>query len=103
VLDVSNPAAPREVSRLDTAADFNPHWSAKDPRSERIIVGAELGGEQGMFMLLFDERSGKLSFDPSFRSATGKLGYIDLETQQWQHGPTGSAWAHAALFVNSAD
>jgi hypothetical protein len=56
-----------------------------------------------MFMLLFDERTGTLSFDPSFRSATGKLGYIDLETQQWQHGPTGSAWAHAALFVNRAN
>jgi hypothetical protein len=103
VLDVSNPAAPREVSRLDTAADFNPHWSAKDPRSDRIIVGAELGGEQGMFMLLFDERTGKLRFDPSFRSATGQLGYIDLEAQQWQHGPTGAAWAHAALFLNKAN
>jgi hypothetical protein len=91
VLDMSNPAAPREVSRLETAADFNPHWSAKDPRSNRVIIGAELGGEQGMYMLLFDERSGKLSFDTAFRSATGKIGYIDLEAQQWQHGPSGPA------------
>jgi hypothetical protein len=101
VLNVSNPAAPREVSRLDTAADFNPHWSAKDPRSGRIIVGAELGGEQGMYMLLFDERTGKLRFDPSFRSSTGKLGYVDLEAQQWQHGASGPAWAHAALFIGT--
>jgi hypothetical protein len=99
VLDISNPAAPREVSRLDTAADFNPHWSAKDPLSERIIVGAELGGEQGMYMLLFDERTGKLRFDPLFPSTAGKLGYIDLEGQQWQHGASGPAWAHAALFI----
>jgi len=99
VLDVSDPAAPREVSRLDTAADFNPHWSAKDPHSERIIVGAELGGEQGMYMLLFDSRTGTLSFDTSFRSPGGKLGYIDLEGQQWQHGTSGAAWAHAALFI----
>ncbi len=101
VLDVSNPAAPREVSRLDTAADFNPHWSAKDPRSDRIIVGAELGGEQGMYMLLFDKRTGTLSFDPSFRSSAGKLGYVDLAMQQWQHGPSGPAWAHAALFIGA--
>jgi len=100
VLDVSDPAAPREVSRLDTAADFNPHWSAEDPRSDRIIVGAELGGEQGMFMLLFDDRTGKLGFDPSFRSAAGTAGYIDLEGQQWQHGASGAAWAHAALFID---
>jgi hypothetical protein len=99
VLDVTDPAAPREVSRLETAADLNPHWSAKDPRSQRIIVGAELGGEQGMYMLLFDQRTGKLSFDPSFGSPTGKLGYIDLERQQWQHGASGPAWAHAALFI----
>ena len=100
VLDVSDPSAPREVSRLDTAADFNPHWSAKDPRSDRIIVGAELGGEQGMYMLLFDERSGTLSFDPSLGSTAGKPGYIDLEAQQWQHGASGAAWAHAALFLD---
>jgi hypothetical protein len=102
VLNVADPAAPREVSRLETAADFNPHWSAKDPRSNRVIIGAELGGEQGMYMLLFDERSGKLSFDTAFRSATGKIGYIDLEAQQWQHGPSGPAWAHAALFLHNA-
>jgi hypothetical protein len=102
VLDVSNPAAPREVSRLETAADFNPHWSAKDPRSNRIIIGAELGGEQGMYMLLFDRRSGQLSFDTAFRSTTGKIGYIDLEAQRWQHGPSGPAWAHAALFLHNA-
>jgi hypothetical protein len=101
VLDISDPAAPRPVFRLDTPADFNPHWSAKDLRSNRIIVGAELGGEQGMFMLLFDERTGKLSFDPSLRSSSGKPGYVDLEAQRWQHGPTGAAWAHAALFLTA--
>ncbi|MBA2466197.1 MAG: hypothetical protein H0V46_01150 [Sphingomonas sp.] len=102
VLDISNPAAPREVSRLDTAADFKPHWSAKDPLSDRIIVGAELGGEQGMYMLRLDERTGKLSFDPSFGSAATKNGYIDLEGQKWQHGSSGAAWAHAALFLDQA-
>jgi hypothetical protein len=101
VLDVSAPAAPREVSRLDTPEDFNPHWSAKDPLSNRIIVGAELGGEQGMYMLRFDERTGRLSFDPDFGSVAGKPGYVDLEGQQWQHGPSGAAWAHAALFLEN--
>ncbi len=99
VLDISNPAAPREVSRLDTPADFNPHWSAKDPGSDRIVVGAELGGEQGLYMLLFDPRTGRLRFDPSLVSPAGKLGYIDLEGQSWAHGATGPAWAHAALFL----
>ncbi|HEU0098056.1 MAG TPA: hypothetical protein VFQ67_04700 [Allosphingosinicella sp.] len=103
VLDISDPAAPREVSRLDTAEDFNPHWSAKDPLSDRIIVGAELGGEQGMYMLLFDEAAGRLAFDPSFGSAGGRTGYIDLAGQKWPHGPSGEAWAHAALFLEGAN
>jgi hypothetical protein len=99
VLDVSDPARPREVSRLDTPAEFNPHWAAKDPASDRIVIGAELGGEQGMFILRFDASSGRLRFDPSIVSPAGVVGYIDLEEQEWPHGPSGPAWAHAALFL----
>jgi hypothetical protein len=99
VLDVSNPAAPKEVSRLGMPRDFHPHWSAKDPLSNRVVIGAELGGEPGMFILLFDDRTGQLRFDPTILSPAGKIGYIDLEVQQWRHGPSGPAWAHAALFL----
>jgi hypothetical protein len=56
-----------------------------------------------MFIMLFDEQTGRLRLDPSIVSASGKLGYVDLENQQWQHGPTGPAWAHAGLFINSAN
>jgi hypothetical protein len=102
VLDVSQPASPREVSRLDTPADFNPHWLAKDPRSNRLALGAEFGGEQGMYILRFDEATGRLQFDPSIRSRDGRAGYIDLEAQAWPHGPSGAAWGHAALFLGDA-
>jgi hypothetical protein len=103
VLDVSNPASPREVSRVVTPADFKPHWSAKDPLSDRVVIGAELGGEQGMFVMRFDERTGQLRFDESLVPASGKVGYIDLESQSWPHGASGAAWAHAALFLPGAD
>jgi hypothetical protein len=99
VLDVSNPAAPRELSRLDTPADFRPHWSAKDPLTNRIVVGAELGGEQGMYILLLDTATGRLSFDPTIVSSDGRIGYIDLERQRWPHGASGAAWGHSALFI----
>jgi hypothetical protein len=102
VLDVSDPARPREVSRLDTPADFNPHRAAKDPASDRIVIGAEFGGEQGMFILRFDASTGRLRFDPSIVSPAGVDGYIDLEEQQWPHGPSGPAWGHAALFLAEA-
>jgi hypothetical protein len=87
---------------LNTPADFNPHWLAKDPRSDRLVVGAELGGEQGMFILNFDSSTGRLQFDPAIRSLAGEAGYIDLETQNWPHGPSGPAWGHAALFLSDS-
>jgi hypothetical protein len=102
VLDISDPLKPREMSRLNTPADFNPHWLAKDPRSDRLVVGAELGGEQGMFILNFDSSTGRLQFDPAIRSLAGEAGYIDLETQNWPHGPSGPAWGHAALFLSDS-
>lgn len=100
VLDIADPAKPSEVSRLNTPADFNPHWLAKDPRSNRLVLGAELGGEQGMFILNFDAATGRLQFDPAVRSATRRVGYIDLEVQNWPHGSSGPAWSHAALFLS---
>jgi hypothetical protein len=99
VLDVSNPAAPREISRLDTPKDFHPHWSAKDPLTDRIVIGAELGGEQGMYILRLNAATGRLSFDPTIVSPDGRIGYIDLEGQRWPHGDSGAAWGHAALFI----
>lgn len=98
VLDINNPAQPREVSRLNTRGTFNPHWAALDPQSDRVVIGAELGGEQGMFLLKFDERKGQLRFDETIN--TGEPGYIDFEKQEWPHGDSGAAWAHAALFVD---
>ena len=99
VLDVSNPAAPRELSRLNMPADFHPHWSAKDPLSSRIVIGAELGGEQGMYIVLLDPETGRLRFDPTIVSPDGRTGYVDLEHQRWPHGNSGAAWGHAALFI----
>lgn len=97
--DISNPAAPREVARFATEADFKPHWSAKDAGSDRIVVGAELGGEQGMLILRLDPRTGALRLDDRLRSSTGRPGYIDLALEQWPHGASGPAWGHAALFL----
>ncbi len=100
VLDISNPARPREVSRLNTRESFNPHSAALDPHSDRLVIGAELGGEQRMYLLKFDQRQGLLRFDDTLASARGEPGYIDLEIQAWPHGASGPAWAHAALFVD---
>jgi hypothetical protein len=99
VLDVTNPAAPREVSRLLLPEDFNAHWAAKDPASNRIVVGAEMEKERGMYMLAFDASSGVLSVDASISAKSARPGYIDLDQHAWPHGVSGTAWAHSALFL----
>lgn len=99
VLDVSNPAAPREISRLKMPADFNAHWAAKDPRSNRIVIGAETEKEKGAFVLLHDPATGRLSFDNAVGGGASPAGYIDLSKQRWAHGDSGSARAHSALFL----
>lgn len=106
VLNIENPQSPVEVFRLRTPGDFKPHWLAKDPKSNRLILGAELGGEQGFYVLRFDEDTGALDFDSDFAGqksgrffSSKSAGYITLERDAWPHGNTGSAWGHAALFV----
>ena len=98
VLDIADPAKPREVSRLPTPPTFRPHWLARDPQSDRLVLGAELGGEEGVYVLRFDPATGRASFDGTIR-AEGQAGYISLKNQSWPHGASGPAWAHAALFM----
>jgi hypothetical protein len=96
-LDVSDPEHPREVGRLLADSTFRPHWMAKDPGSDRIVVGAENGGEDRMLIALIDPATGALRWDESFRSADGALG-VSFVRERWPHGATGEAIGHAALF-----
>ena len=61
-------------------------------------LGAELGGEEGFYLLRFDEQAGQLSFDTVLNGG-GQTGYLSLRDQSWPHGPSGPAWGHAALFL----
>ncbi len=108
VLDLSNPQQPEEVHRLETPEDFKPHWLSKDPKSNRLILGAELGGEQGFYVLRVDEATGALDFDSDFQGVkSGRFfssktsGYVSLQRRDWPHGASGDAWGHAALFLDT--
>ena len=110
VLDISDPTSPKEAFRLATPDGFAPHWMGKDPAGNRLILGAELGGEQGFYMLRFDEKTGRIEFDADFAEyrsdsllnifRSKSPGYIWLDREQWPHGATGPAWGHAAVFFD---
>ena len=70
--DVSDPNKPREVHSLTIAQGFAPHWTALDPRSDRLVVGAEAGMEEAMVILKLDEKTGTLSFDDRLRDSKGR-------------------------------
>ena len=110
VLDISNPAKPEEIQHINTPDDFKPHWLAKDPRGSRLVLGAEMGYEEGFYVFRFNEKTGQLAFDTSFNGKRGSgwrswlspnsPGYISFDREKWPHGATGKAWGHAALFLD---
>ena len=113
VLDISDPTKPKEAFRLGTPEGFAPHWLGKDPAGNRLILGAELGGEQGFYMLRFDAASGAMEFDPDFAEyrtdsplnifRSKSVGYISLDREEWPHGNSGTAWGHAAVFLSGGE
>ena len=94
VLDVGDPAKPREVSRLSMPAKFHmPHWIGADRANGRIAVtGAR---ESWLAMLKFDEARGALSIDESF----GDGGRVLFDRADWPHGAKGKATVHGVVFT----
>ena len=97
VLDVSNPAKPVEVSRLDLGKDFPmPHWLAADRASDRLILTGD--GNSWALMLRLNPKTGKLTIDERFRDrATNRVG-ARFDRASWPHGASGKAIVHGAVF-----
>lgn len=89
------PGAPQPIRPYAFA--FFSHWLAKDPGSNRLILGQEMGHEDRMLMLRADPASGELSWDEDLRADDGSLG-ISFVRKSWPHGDTGEAIGHAAVF-----
>ncbi|MBA3406231.1 MAG: hypothetical protein H0U13_16370, partial [Gemmatimonadaceae bacterium] len=65
-LDVSNPAAPREVSRVDLGESSTPHWLASDATGRRLVVNNGSRRDGRLYLLRFDPVTGALSRDAAF-------------------------------------
>lgn len=93
VLDVSDPNAPAEVSRLILPTDLHgPHWIAADRGNARIAMTGM--HDSWLAMLTLDEQTGRLALDKTF----GTSGSIKLEDLDWPHGKTGKAIVHGVVF-----
>lgn len=96
VLDMSDGAHPREVSRLVISADYASHWTGLDPETGRIVVTSGREGDR-TYLLKLDQSTGALSIDTAFRDVDGKAGF-SFASRKWPHGWTGSGKPHGAVF-----
>jgi hypothetical protein len=96
VLDLSNPAKPVEVSRLQLGEGLIPHWTGWDAKAERVVVTG-IGDLHRLFLLKLDQKTGAITIDTAFHDADGKPGF-NFDDRKWPHGWTGSANAHGVVF-----
>jgi len=88
-LDVSDPAAPREVGRVALGAGDVPHWIAVSPDQRRVVVTGYGTMRHRVVLLRFDPATGRLSLDePGYR----------MDDKTWPHGGSAKGIPHGAVF-----
>lgn len=97
-LDVSDPAAPREASRVALGARSHPHWLALDPGGNRIVVADRGDGERRLYVLSLDVATGALAVDRRFRDRGSDRPGVSFDRGAWPHGETGPAKPHGTVF-----
>ena len=96
-LDISDPASPREVSRLTLGPEDEPHWIALEPSTRRLAITGYGKLATRVLLATFDSATGALALDARFRAAGGAAPGLDL-TGPWPHGATASGSPHGAVF-----
>jgi hypothetical protein len=97
-LDVSDPARPREVSRISLGPDDVPHWLGIEPNQRRIVVTGYAGMKTRVLIATFDANTGALAWDTRFRADGASEPGFRMEGVRWPHGGGASAVPHGAVF-----
>ena len=97
-LDISNPAAPREVSRATLGANDVPHWIAIAPDHRRVVVTGYDGMKYRVEIARFDPATGKLAIDNRFREEGSSEPGFRMDNKTWPHGGSARGIPHGAVF-----
>ena len=92
VLDVSNPAAPVEVSRLVLGEEARPHWLAADVSGRLLVVTSANPQDPTLRFVEFDPPTGALRLDE-------RRPPIDLRRVRWPDGYVGRTVPHGSVFA----
>ncbi len=96
--DVRDPRHPRLVSTLRADGNVLPHWSALDPRSDRLAVVGQDDGEARVLLARLDRATGRLAWDTTFHDPRSARPGIGFAGPSFPHGRVPDAMPHAALF-----
>jgi hypothetical protein len=97
-LDISNPAAPQEVSRVTLAEEDVPHWIALEPNHRRVVITGYGTLVNRIMLADFDESTGRLTLDDDFREDGATALGVRMDDKTWPHGGRYPAIPHGAVF-----
>jgi hypothetical protein len=97
-LDIINPAAPREVSRVSLGTDDVPHWIALSRDQRRVVVTGYRAMQHRVVLLRFDPATGQLALDERFRENGATEPGFRMDNKTWPHGGNAAAVPHGAVF-----
>ena len=97
-LDISNPAKPREVSRMTLNAGDVPHWLSVEPNHQRVVVTGYADMKSRVVIGNFNPATGALSIDTRFREEGAKEPGLRMDNKQWPHGGSAAGIPHGAVF-----
>lgn len=97
-LDISDPASPREVSRLTLGPEDVPHWIAISPDQRRVVVTGYAALQHRALIARFDPATGKLAMDERFREEGASEPGYRMANKTWPHGGNAKGIPHGAVF-----
>jgi hypothetical protein len=97
-LDISNPAKPREVSRVVLGEQDVPHWIAIEPNHRRLVITGYVGLKHRVVLANFDEATGRLTIDGRFRDDAATEPGMRMDNKSWPHGGSAPGIPHGAVF-----
>lgn len=97
-LDISDPAHPREVSRVTLDSTDVPHWIAISPDQRRVVLTGYGSLASRVVLLRFDPGTGALALDERFHEPGSSTPGFRMADKAWPHGGNAKAVPHGAVF-----
>ncbi|HEY9505256.1 MAG TPA: hypothetical protein VIQ27_04750 [Gemmatimonadales bacterium] len=101
-LDISDPAAPREVSRLTLGPGDVPHWISMSEDRRRVVVTGYGEMKHRVVIARFDSATGRLSIDERFREPGASTPGFRMDDKTWPHGGSAKGIPHGSVFGRPA-